>query len=561
MELERKQADAPCPSSDPEPGFGCPLSPYRVIKEQVNKFVKEARDFTQKEALGIAAKDEAVSLTNLPKLYLHIDMDAFFAAVETLLDPSLQGIPMAVGGSAMLSTANYAARQYGVTSAMPGYIAKRLCPQLVIVNGKYERYKTFSAHVMHILHDYDANLRSFSVDEASLDIRDFVARRLASLSTESRSTLDLRQFLHGIVSEIRGRIEYETGLTCSAGLGYSRRLAKLCSNVNKPNGQYILAYELSKVQDWLSRQSIRRLQGVGKVTAQLLSEGYGIYTCQDVHDKRYVLAALFGEGHWQWLLASAMGLESPRITKGFHQEDHLDLANVDERKSISIDRTLDKSSSVLSELQDHLRRLSIKLEEQASLKGIKGMTLTLKLKSVDFHVKTKAKTFESFLTNSAECYLNAAIPLLHACLPCNVRLVGLRLSNLSFQNRSYSDASPVVAAASLDVLFNQPSRVESVELTTIRCPFCCLDVRGDSVRILLHEKECRLEHEVRHTSVKALAPVSLPQDQLPLNFKPTIKPGEMQWPSFLSDAFTSVLSSSQKSVKPPKIATLKDLWT
>jgi DNA polymerase kappa len=460
------------------------MDPIAALITRVDKFVNSCLLSTE-DCCHLEAR----------KIFIHIDMDAFFAAVETLLNPTLLNLPMAVGSPSMLSTANYKARQYGVSSAMPGYIARRLCPQLIIVPGKFSLYKKFSRQVMSILKEYDPSLKSYSLDEASLDITNhfFSMYPRANFSTEE----EFYQRIHILTTEIRHRIEYETGLTCSAGVSYSRSLAKLSSNVNKPNGQFVLPFELPKVREWLSVQPVRRIQGVGKVTAQLLSEGYKIQNCQDVFNKRYILAMFFGEGHWQRLLTSAIGcLNSEVVSCRF---DDTYFTNNTFPKSISIDRTLQKSSSVLSEIETALFHIAELLEEQLALKGFQGNCITLKIKTADFETKTRAKTLSGFIENDAKIFIILVKPLLLECMPCEARLLGIRISGLAQIPSTSADSNATCTYRTLNPFLRPLSDLDiDSNLMVPTCSVCGHSNARfrDSMYFEIHQKECNLRNKI-----------------------------------------------------------------
>ena len=196
-----------------------------------------------------------------------VDMDAFFAAVECLDAPELKDVPMAVGSSAMLSTANYEARKFGVSAAMPGYIAMKLCPQLRIVPLNYEKYQKYSAQVAAILTEYDPSLTMFSLDEAFLHLK---------------RGKDDPSFAE-IVDEMRARVKKETGLTCSAGIASNILLAKMASNIKKPDGQFeIPRQDPSAMKKFLHAQPVKKISGVGKVMAALLEGVLSISTIGDL---------------------------------------------------------------------------------------------------------------------------------------------------------------------------------------------------------------------------------------------------------------------------------------
>ncbi|CAF3587957.1 unnamed protein product [Rotaria sp. Silwood1] len=210
---------------------------------------------------------------DLSRIFCHIDMDAFYASVEMRDNPTLQHVPMAVGGEGMLSTSNYLARQFGVRAAMPGFIARHLCPNLVIVPCDFEKYRTDSSKIMKIISEYDENYGSCGLDEAFADLTNHLQIR-KTLSEEQRTfpkeENSIQTIIFGItaeetVQEIRHRIYLTTRLTASAGIACNMRLAKLCSDINKPNGQYQLESNVNIILNFIRNLPIRKIKGIGKV--------------------------------------------------------------------------------------------------------------------------------------------------------------------------------------------------------------------------------------------------------------------------------------------------------
>ncbi|EMS61094.1 Calcium-transporting ATPase 2, plasma membrane-type [Triticum urartu] len=188
---------------------------------------------------------------DLSKIWLHTDMDAFYAAVETLENPSLKGKPLAVGSMSMIATASYEARKFGVRAAMPGFIGCKLCPDLVFVRPNFERYSHYSGLARKVFQRYDPNFFATSLDEAYLDITEVCIER--GITGEE------------VASELRDAVHQETGLTCSAGVAPNRMIAKVCSDINKPNGQFILPNDRDAVTTFVSTLPIRKIGGIGKV--------------------------------------------------------------------------------------------------------------------------------------------------------------------------------------------------------------------------------------------------------------------------------------------------------
>ena len=199
------------------------------------------------------------------QVIVHVDMDAFYAAVEEKDDPSLKTCPMAVGGMGMLTTSNYLARKFGVRAGMPGFIGKKLCPQLKIVPTNFSKYRAVSAQVREVFKEYDKNFCPMSLDEAYLNLTDY----LLSHPSLTPGT---------VVNEMRAKIQEKTTLTASAGISLNCLVSKICSDLNKPNGQYELLDE-DEMRKFVAQLPIRKVGGIGNVTEQML-DVFGVKTCQ-----------------------------------------------------------------------------------------------------------------------------------------------------------------------------------------------------------------------------------------------------------------------------------------
>ncbi|WJX54556.1 DNA-directed DNA polymerase [Trifolium repens] len=340
---------------------------------------------------------------DLSRIWLHVDMDAFYAAVETLSNPTLKGKPMAVGSMSMISTANYEARKFGVRSAMPGFIAKKLCPELIFVPVDFKKYTYSSDLTRKVFQRYDPNFIAGSLDEAYLDITEVCRER--NVKSEE------------IAQEIRASVYEETGLTCSAGVAPNRLLAKVCSDINKPNGQYVLPNDRLAVMTFISSLPIRKIGGIGKVTEHILKEVFGINTCEQMLDKSSYLCALFSQSTADFFYSVGLGLgktDSPQVRF---------------RKSISNERTFSVTEDEVL-LHKKLAELAEMLSTDMQKEGLHGRTLTLKLKTASFEVRNRVVTLQNYI-NSSEDILKHASKLLKAELPVSVRLIGLRVSQFN----------------------------------------------------------------------------------------------------------------------------------
>ncbi|MEG3110259.1 MULTISPECIES: DNA polymerase IV [Pantoea] len=245
---------------------------------------------------------------------IHVDMDCFYAAVEMRDDPSLRDIPIAIGGSrerrGVISTANYPARKYGVRSAMPTGMALKLCPHLRLLPGRFAAYKEASAQIRDIFLRYTPLIEPLSLDEAYLDVTD-------SLHCHGSATL--------IAKDIRATIYRETQLTASAGIAPIKFLAKIASDLNKPDGQYVITPP--EMAGFLLTLPLAKIPGVGKVSAKKLEE-MGLHTCGDVQKADLAqLLKRFGKfGRILWERSNGIDERGVVVER--------------ERKSLGVERTL-----------------------------------------------------------------------------------------------------------------------------------------------------------------------------------------------------------------------------
>jgi DNA polymerase-4 len=294
---------------------------------------------------------------------IHIDMDCFYAAIEIRDDPSLRGIPIAVGGSAqhrgVITTCNYEAREYGVHSAMATAYALRLCPSLTVLPVRMSHYVSVSKQIREIFRRYTDIIEPLSLDEAFLDVSE------VDLFNGS-ATL--------IAQDIRDTIRRELNLTASAGVAPNKFLAKICSDENKPDGQCVVTP--AQVDAFVSKLPLGKIPGVGKVTLKRL-ETHGLRTCQDVRDMgEQELIRHFG-GLGEFLFKRAHGIDDRELTTHWV------------RKSVSVERTFpedipdpEAATAALDALFDELtRRLEASRDRQIKNQQVK-------LKFSDFRVTT-----------------------------------------------------------------------------------------------------------------------------------------------------------------------------
>ena len=296
---------------------------------------------------------------------IHVDMDCFFAAVEMRDNPALRDIPLAIGGSrvqrGVISTANYPARKFGVRSAMPTATALKLCPHLTLLPGRFDAYKEASNHIREIFSRYTSRIEPLSLDEAYLDVSD-------SEHCHGSATL--------IAQEIRQTIERELRLTASAGVAPVKFLAKIASDMNKPNGQFVIAPH--QVAEFVRALPLAKIPGVGKVSAAKL-ENMGLRTCGDVQNSDLAM------------LLKRFGKFGRILWERSHGIDEREIHNDRQRKSVGVERTLAEDIHEWPECEAIIENLYPELERR--LAKVKPDLLIarqgIKLKFNDFQLTTQ----------------------------------------------------------------------------------------------------------------------------------------------------------------------------
>lgn len=344
---------------------------------------------------------------DLSQYIMHIDCDAFYASVEELDRPELKDVPMGVG-IGVLTTANYAARKFGVRSAMPTYIAKKLCPELVCVPLNFAKYIQKADEIRAILATADPDYQAASLDEAYLNITSYVDS--LNLSADQA------------VEELRAEIHRKTGLTVSAGIAANSRLAKIGSNQNKPNGQFRLPNDRRSILEFMSELPVRKVNGIGKVFERQL-DAIGVKKCKDIYTYRALLSRLFGQKSFDFLLGVYLGTGSTNIKP---PEDHA-------RKSIGTESTFRHMSDV-EELKAKLKHIADELQKDCERANWAGRTLHLKIKKHTYEVYTRQRSLPRPVYLAKDLF-EFALPLLEKELPLTLRLMGIRLTHLTRINK------------------------------------------------------------------------------------------------------------------------------
>ena len=334
---------------------------------------------------------------------IHVDMDAFYASVAQLDNPELKGKPIAVGGGGkrgVVAAASYEARKYGVRSAMSGVLARQKCPHLIFVKTDFERYKEISTKIRQIFYEYTDLVEPLSLDEAYLDV------------TENKKGNPSASL---IAQEIRDRIYSELALRASAGISINKFIAKVASDINKPNGQKTINPE--EVLLFLEELSVNKFYGVGKVTAAKMNN-LGIFNGLDLKKKPLEeLTKIFGKS----------GTYYYNIVRGIH---HSTVKPNRIRKSIAAERTFSENISSEVFMLERLHKIAEELERRMIASETKGKTITLKIKYSDFTQQTRSKTVQNFIQKKDEIMQIVKELLYQEKFKNSVRLLGISFSNL-----------------------------------------------------------------------------------------------------------------------------------
>jgi len=336
-------------------------------------------------------------------MILHIDMDAFYASVEQLDHPEFRGRCVIVGGQSnrsVVSAASYEARKFGVHSAMPMFQARQKCPEAIIVAPRMDRYKELSRTIMNLLKDFTPLLEVVSIDEAYMDLSD-------------------SDKLHGgpieVGKQIKKMIQAAVNLTCSIGIAPNKFLAKIASDMNKPDGLTVIRE--SEVDDFIKALPIRKVPGVGEKTAVRL-ERMEIRRLGDI--RRFSEDAL----------ANRLGKFGRRLKQLSLGIDASAVQPDSQHKSVSSERTLSADTRDLKKLKIFLLGQSETVAAGLRKEGVRAKTVTLKMKTADFKIFTRSRTLDAPTRSSENIYLEAEKLLDSFKFNQKVRLIGVSASGL-----------------------------------------------------------------------------------------------------------------------------------
>ena len=336
---------------------------------------------------------------------IHIDMDAFYASVEQRDNPELRGKPVAVGGSrerGVVAAASYEARKFGVHSAMPSITAKRRCPDLIFVSPRFDAYKAISLQIRGIFAEYTPIIEPLSLDEAYLD----VTENLKGIASATQ-----------IAEEIRARVRAETGLTASAGVSYNKFLAKLASDHRKPDGLFVITPAMGPA--FVETLPVRKFHGVGPATSKKMKQ-LGIEIGLDLRAQTLAfLQQHFGKAG-AYYYGVARGVDERPV-----RADRI-------RKSVGAENTFPTDLFTYEAARDALREIVDKVWEYCERSGLRGRTVTLKVKFANFQQITRSRTGQVQIGTRSELE-QLGNALLEPLFPVakGVRLLGVSLSSLA----------------------------------------------------------------------------------------------------------------------------------
>ena len=336
---------------------------------------------------------------------IHIDMDAFYASVEQRNNPALRGKPVAVGGSekrGVVAAASYEARKFGVHSAMPSVRAAKLCPDIIFVHPRFDVYKQVSHKIRDVFREYTEIIEPLSLDEAYLDV--------------SRPGQDEGYEIR-IAREIKTKIRETVDLTASAGISYNKFLAKIASDMDKPDGLYVISED--EAEDFLARLPIKKFHGIGSKTAEKMRNA-GIFTGADLRKRSLEdLAQRYGK----------MGTYYFDICRGI---DNRPVQPNRERKSISAENTFDVDLMKMDQVRSKVDPIIIEVFKRYTRGTNKGRTVTVKIKYGDFEQITRSHTLEHPV-ESEDGLRKEVLKLLNPSILRDegIRLLGVGISNFA----------------------------------------------------------------------------------------------------------------------------------
>lgn len=445
-----------------------------ITKSQGPSFINSLTEEINKRLLGI--ESERV----LTETWIHIDMDMFYASVEIRDNPSLADKPIAVGDSSMIATANYIARQFGVRSAMPGFIGKLLCKDLIFVKPNFNKYRVDGEKVREIFREFDPDFESMGLDEGNLRVTEVLINSGMN-DEEGRKRLAML---------IREKIFDKTKLTASAGIACNKVLAKIATDLGKPNGQYYIPFEKQAIIEFMQNLNIRKIPGIGKVCEKILNE-MGIKNCGDIIRDKLDVYIAFSNGTFDFLARAALGISSIN-----HPESR------DDQKSMSTSRTF-KATNDLEQLSNYLAEFSKELSQQLLDKEAYAKCISISIKNFRFENKLRSETLNRYIYKDNEIFDVALRLLKEQGLNEKIRMIGIKVSSLIYDRPGAIDQC-------LEKMKEEPKKAQgSVKIIEQKCPVCNKTFSYTEKRMQVHVDQCLgSTQKVNTKSQKKLKPAN-----------------------------------------------------
>lgn len=350
------------------------------------------------------SREGSISLNIMERIYLHYDMDAFFASVEQRDNPQLKGIPIAVGYG-VVTTASYEARKYGVKSAMSAVEAKKLCPQLKFVMVRKNYYGVIGREIQELILKITEKCEFTSIDEGYIEITEFIKND------------NMERF----VMKFKDYIYRNMKLTCSVGVGFSKISAKIASDFNKPDGYFIFRNK-EHFLEYIYDRPLSVIPGIGKKTRELL----GLFNIRKVSElyriEKIELIRKFGESKGEYLYNVIRGIHFSKID------------NSRKRQSYGHEITFNQAINDSIELENELRRQSVKLSRRLEETGEYAKTVTIKIRYSNFETYTKAKTLKTAIRDWKDIFNAVKENFRKMKKKDDVRLIGIHLSSITKSN-------------------------------------------------------------------------------------------------------------------------------
>lgn len=413
------------------------------LKSEIEKFYMNPISVIQSTTAMASQKlKELEEARNMEETWILIDMDMFYAQVELREKPELKLKPIAVVHQNMITSANYVARGFGVKSGIPLYQGKLKCKELVCLPSNMDKYKEIAAEVRNIFYEYDEKFETKGLDEAYLLVTSVLNRR----------KMNDDQGKEALAKEIREKVYAKTGLTSSAGISCNKLLAKICSQINKPNGQYYLPPEATEIRRFMLGRKVRDIPGVGQVLEKLLNY-IGIVYCKHILDDICKVYICFPTATYTMLYNSALGI-------GIN--DHSE--RLEDQRSYSACKTIPATGDPYV-LEGLIRGFSDQVALELKRKNAQCRTVGVFLKSQFFEDVSRCETLQQFVT-SADDVWTIAIKVLRQLYPLQpVRTIGVRVSHLC-----YLEAKPTPGQLKQTQLVSTPPQAAPIRIKRRKQP-------------------------------------------------------------------------------------------